>query len=208
MSALKKSIPKVPRMRGRPTLLTPKLSLAICEAIENGGSLVAICEGQRFPSRATVMRWVATNPEFRDMYSLALAGRAHTLAEEIIGIGDAATVKTVHLARLRCDNRKWFASKLAPRVYGDRTAHELSGPDGKPIQVQPVPAAPLSRPEVRSEINRLVAKAEAGVGLKAKRGAPLERRLAAVLEAAETAEVLHPDAYELLWAARQEAGHE
>lgn len=35
--------------------------------------------------------------------------------------------------RLRVDTLKWSASKLAPRVYGDRTAHEHTGKDGTPI---------------------------------------------------------------------------
>ena len=84
------------------------------------------------PARCTVLRWAASDPQFRDMYAHARARQADALAEEIIGIGDNATIETVHVARLRCDNRKWYASKLAPRVYGDRLTTEHSGPNGGP----------------------------------------------------------------------------
>jgi len=36
--------------------------------------------------------------------------------------------------RLRVDSRKWLASKLAPKKYGEKVSAELSGPDGGPIQ--------------------------------------------------------------------------
>ena len=53
---------------------------------------------------------------------------------------DSAAVN--HL-RLRIDTRKWVASKLIPKTYGDRTAHEHSGPDGAPITViTSIPANP------------------------------------------------------------------
>jgi hypothetical protein len=36
---------------------------------------------------------------------------------------------------LRIDARKWYASKLAPKKYGEKTQTELSGPDGAPLNV-------------------------------------------------------------------------
>jgi len=40
----------------------------------------------------------------------------------------------VDRSRLMIDARKWLASKLAPKKYGDKVSAELSGPDGGPIQ--------------------------------------------------------------------------
>jgi hypothetical protein len=37
--------------------------------------------------------------------------------------------------RLRVDVRKWYLSKIAPKRYGERLAHEVSGPDGGPIEI-------------------------------------------------------------------------
>ena len=48
---------------------------------------------------------------------------------EEITIGDA-----VDRTRLQIDARKWYASKLAPKKYGDKVQQEVSGPDGAPIQ--------------------------------------------------------------------------
>jgi len=36
--------------------------------------------------------------------------------------------------RLRVDSRKWYASKVLPKIYGDKLAKELSGPNGGPIE--------------------------------------------------------------------------
>lgn len=38
-------------------------------------------------------------------------------------------------SRLRVDARKWYASKLAPKKYGDKITQEISGPDGGAVQI-------------------------------------------------------------------------
>jgi hypothetical protein len=55
--------------------------------------------------------------------------RADLLAKEILEIADAPCKDAVEVAhaRNRLDTRKWLASKLAPRKYGDRVAHEIKG---------------------------------------------------------------------------------
>jgi hypothetical protein len=40
----------------------------------------------------------------------------------------------VERSRLRIHARKWLASKLAPKKYGDKVSAEVSWPDGGPIQ--------------------------------------------------------------------------
>lgn len=37
--------------------------------------------------------------------------------------------------RLRVDTLKWFTSKLAPKLYGEKIQQEVSGPDGEPVAV-------------------------------------------------------------------------
>jgi terminase small subunit-like protein len=55
--------------------------------------------------------------------------RADLLAKEILEIADAprADQVAVQHARNRIDTRKWLASKLAPRKYGDRVEHDVKG---------------------------------------------------------------------------------
>jgi hypothetical protein len=64
--------------------------------------------------------------DFSDMYARAREERADLLAKEILEIADAPCKDAVELAhaRNRLDTRKWLASKLAPRKYGDRVEHD------------------------------------------------------------------------------------
>ena len=43
----------------------------------------------------------------------------------------------VDRSRLMVDARKWLASKLAPRKYGEKIDATVSGPDGGPVQQHP-----------------------------------------------------------------------
>lgn len=51
-------------------------------------------------------------------YSLARENKADMLAEEIIDIAD--TDPDPNSARIRVETRRWYASKLRPKVYGDK----------------------------------------------------------------------------------------
>lgn len=87
------------------------------------------------PGRATVLRWLRDHEEFRAQYEMARMEQADVLADEIIEIADQSPGHTEHGTdsgavqhqRLRVDARKWVASKLKPKVYGDKQAIEHSG---------------------------------------------------------------------------------
>ena len=60
-----------------------------------------------------------------------------------MAIDEATSVhlaENVPAARLALDARRWYVSKIAPRRYGEKlevkSQHELSGPNGGPIQHQ------------------------------------------------------------------------
>lgn len=77
------------------------------------------------------MLWVNTNREgFADEYAKARNTGMDALAESIVDIAD--TDPDPARARVRVDARKWIASKILPRKYGDR--HVLSGDPEAPIQ--------------------------------------------------------------------------
>lgn len=134
----------------RPSDYTQDTADRICEAILDGQSLRSICEAADMPGRATVMRWLANNSQFRDQYARAKEEQADVLADEIVAIadeddtkviagGDGTTVvvfdsTAVARNRLRVDARKWVASKLKPKKYGDRITQEVSGPNGGPVE--------------------------------------------------------------------------
>jgi hypothetical protein len=149
---------------GRPTMFTPDLALRICCRIAEGESLRSICSDTDMPNKATVLRWVLIGEtaqegsllkQFRDQYARAREIQAHLLGDEIIEIADTPMpgikteisdkgIKTIEgdmidHRRLRVDTRKWYLCHVLPKLYGDKVAHEVSGPQGGPIQIQPVP---------------------------------------------------------------------
>jgi len=104
--------------RGRPTKYTKELTDKICERIMNGESLRAIILDEDMPTRSTVHKWLAENDDFSDQYARAKDNQADTLADELIYIADNA--EDVQKARLQVDTRKWVASKLKPKKYGEK----------------------------------------------------------------------------------------
>lgn len=143
-------------MIGRPTDYSDELAAAICERLADGESLKAICDSAEMPNKATVYRWLLARPEFCDLYTRAREDQADTLADEIIDIADdnssdtitkengdgstyeVANTEWINRSRLRVDARKWVASKLKPKKYGDKVVNEHSGPSGGPIAFEEV----------------------------------------------------------------------
>jgi hypothetical protein len=105
-------------MAGRPTKFTQELADTICERIMNGESLRSIVTDEGMPNRSSVHKWLAENKAFSDQYARAKDNQADTLADEIMFIADNA--EDVQKARLQVDTRKWIASKLKPKKYGDK----------------------------------------------------------------------------------------
>lgn len=112
-------MPKV----GRPPMYSLELASHICATMlerkpdGNMMSLRDICALDGMPAEGTVYRWLAEQPEFREMYTRAREERAHLAAEDIIHIAD--TEEDPNKARVRIDARKWYASKLNRKDYGD-----------------------------------------------------------------------------------------
>ncbi len=99
---------------------TKKLAaqMTICRELALGRPLIRICEDDGMPGYSTVIAWRAEDAEFQAMYARAREEQADWHAEEIIEIAD--TEPDPNKARVRIDARKWAASKLKPKTYGDR----------------------------------------------------------------------------------------
>ena len=106
-------------------LYTAELAEEFCKLMAEGRSLRSVCADADMPCTETVRKWKLTLPEFAAQYARARESRAEFLADEIIDIADAA--EDAQKARLQVDARKWFASKLAPKTYGDKVELEHSG---------------------------------------------------------------------------------
>ena len=100
------------------------------------------------PCVKTVFNWFGSHPEFLQQYARAKEESADALAEEILDIADDGSNdwmirhdkdgeegwqlngEHVQRSRLRVDSRKWIASKLKPKKYGDKTTTEHTGTVG------------------------------------------------------------------------------
>lgn len=138
---------------GRPSMYTQELADKICAEISSTSkSLRTICDQDDMPSVVTIMAWLRTNDEFLKQYTRAKEEQADLMVEEMIDISDDArndfmTIQrggelvsvedkeVTNRSKLRVETRKWIASKLKPKKYGDKTHTELSGPDGGPISI-------------------------------------------------------------------------
>jgi len=102
---------------------------AILDAIANGQSLSSILRREGMPSYSWAKLQLRTDPDLRKQYDHALEDRGDRLAEELIELaftklpddldGRAQSAWVQHL-RVKIDVLKWTASKLRPRVYGER----------------------------------------------------------------------------------------
>lgn len=77
-----------------------------------------ICEDITMPARRTVLNWMSTDTNFCTSIARAREEQAEHLAEEIVAIAD--TCSDPQKAKLQIDARKWYASKLAPKKYGEK----------------------------------------------------------------------------------------
>ena len=102
----------------------------ILEAIANGAALsTAIKYASPSPSYAWAKLQLRTDTALKVAYQQAVEDRADRLAEELMELADTPMPEGldgpgrsawVQQMRLRVDVRKWAASKLKPKTYGER----------------------------------------------------------------------------------------
>ena len=122
------------KQKGRPTVFTPALADRICELIAEGRPNREICKMVGIAEKS-LYNWLSNNPGFVQQYATSKERQADFYAQQIVGISDEATVEVRHQGedvvldisssavarnRLRIDARKWIASKLAPKKYGEK----------------------------------------------------------------------------------------
>jgi hypothetical protein len=104
---------------GRPSTYTEERAADICERYANGADLVDILkdEGITF---TTLYTWQEKHPEFAKMYTRARQHKSERLIEEIFRIADDPDMDP-NDKRVRVDTRKWYAAKVIPKLYGDKS---------------------------------------------------------------------------------------
>jgi hypothetical protein len=132
--------------QGRPTEYTPEIAEKICNGIAAGQSLRKICQAEEMPAPSTVCGWVLDDRNgFSEQYDKSRRLQAQLLADELFDIADDSTndymlkqsksgeeyeavnPEVIGRSRLRIDTRKWYLSKVLPKIYGDRITTEHTG---------------------------------------------------------------------------------
>lgn len=130
---------------GRPSKYSEALADKICLRIMmSTEGLHSICKDDGMPCPATAFNWLNEHKEFLDKYARAKEIQAELLADEIISIADTTIEGTktkvtdrgteiitgdmIEHRRLQVDARKWKASKLYPKRFGDKL--DVTSKDG------------------------------------------------------------------------------
>jgi hypothetical protein len=120
---------------------------AVADRMRHGESVRGIFRspGENYPTEITFWRWIAADPELLKVYEEAAVKRAERYAEDINALQDEEPPRIttqfgtrvdpgwVQWQKNRIDTRKWTASKLLPKKYGDRTI--LSGDNDSPVAI-------------------------------------------------------------------------
>lgn len=121
---------------GRPSTYDPQIAARLCEQLAQGRALTTVAPELGVGVR-TVYQWMDAEPEFAQNYARAREDSADKLAGEIVDIADN-TDEDSNSRRVRVDARKWVASKLKPKQYGERQQIDL---DAKVEVAQAAPAS-------------------------------------------------------------------
>jgi hypothetical protein len=123
-----------------PSSYTKELGERICFLIAtNATSILKLTKKfPELPSHETIFKWRIQFPEFGAMFLEAKKDQAILYADETIDIADddsrdlldtdkgvVANSAAVARAKLRIDTRKWYASTLAPRTFGEKSQTEI-----------------------------------------------------------------------------------
>lgn len=96
-----------------------ELMKEIIERMIAGQSIASMGKLPHMPVASGIVEWFMADHESRERYVRAREIAAEVFAQEIIEISDDKT-EDPNSRRVRIEARKWVASKLLPRIYGDR----------------------------------------------------------------------------------------
>jgi hypothetical protein len=123
---------------GQPTRFNQELADYICHMVSTHPmgtkKLHRLYGKDGFPAPPSITEWRLKYESFSAQYARAKLAQADILAEDCLDIADddsgdnlitengkkVANVEFMSRSRLRIDTRKWLASKLIPKVYGDK----------------------------------------------------------------------------------------
>jgi len=131
MKTLAEKTTKNGAIMGRPMKWPPEhpVWLEIVGQVSSGKALSTVLRQDNMPTWVGFHAMVAQDAKLATAYEKAVQDRADRLADEILQLSDepmpehlegAMASAWVQQKRMQVDARKWIASKLKPRTYGDR----------------------------------------------------------------------------------------
>jgi len=145
--------------------MTPDVFEQICAHIETtGDGVLKTCRAMNVDQNGFYALLNAA-PNYSERYARAKEIQVDKIVEDAIDIADetsndtlvkmdkngdeieSANSEWINRSRLRVDTRKWLASKLMPKKYGDKL--ELSGDPARPLEIKitGVPSPRKAKPE-------------------------------------------------------------
>lgn len=139
---------------GRPAIFERAVFDEVCHRISSGETLRGVCRSdEKYPAPSSIRRWVVLDEPkgVAEQYARARESCIHEMIDDTIEIADDTTRDTItktgkdgaeydapdnewiQRSRLRVDTRKWLASKICPKLYGEKVA--VTGEEGGPVQI-------------------------------------------------------------------------
>ena len=131
MKTLAEKTTKTGAIMGRPVKwpIGDPIWQEIVDKVSAGKSVSTVLREPGYPTWTSFQMMLASDDKLRQAYDKAVQDRADRMADEILELSDeempaglegAMASAWVQQKRMQVDARKWIASKLKPRTYGDR----------------------------------------------------------------------------------------
>lgn len=140
------------RPNGRPSKYTQELADLICKRVAtHTWGIQKLCRTYDDMPTAEIIRiWRLEKPQFFAQYARAKALQGDLLAEDCLDIADDDALdfkenedgfpvlnhEHIQRSRVRIDTRKWLASKLVPKQYGDRIEIEQKTEENERLKAE------------------------------------------------------------------------
>ena len=116
----KRKPPELHKPKGRTSIKTPELLTTICDRIAAGENLSDITAEPDMPDQRQVSRWLLDDHAFARQYARAREDQADHMDALILRTALASKQETANADRVKIMAYQWRASRLKPRVYGDK----------------------------------------------------------------------------------------
>lgn len=117
-------------IRKLPAVCTPEIYELVIDSLHQGITVAKLLmdneNNPEFPARGTIMKYINADNARKQNYARAREDCADSLAEQVITEADSTITDPARAAN-RMKARQFLASKLKPKVYGDKLDIDMTG---------------------------------------------------------------------------------